>query len=51
MKMEKLEMMEMMERLLATIYANHEKAEADRKADHEEMMAMMNAWEKHWMPT
>jgi hypothetical protein len=41
--MEKQEMMEMMKAMLAETL---EKMEADRKADHEEMMAMIKAWGK-----
>jgi hypothetical protein len=42
-KMEKQEMAQIMERLLATINANHEKMEADRKTDKEHMLAEMKA--------
>jgi hypothetical protein len=38
--MEKQEMAQMMERLLATINANHEKAEVDRKTDREALKEM-----------
>jgi hypothetical protein len=37
--MEKQDMAQMMERLLATINANHEKARADRKEDREDRKA------------
>jgi uncharacterized membrane protein (UPF0182 family) len=41
--MEKQEMTQMMERLLATINANQVKADINRKTDKEEMMEKMDA--------